>query len=142
MDTNILCASVPERFRKERKFTMMKITMQTVTGITLVILLLTACAAPANPTVAPTTQTIQTQTMNREAQVQSVEIQITGSDPAQVNAIVRGKLTESCAMLGESQVQYDSTMIRITVYAVSRTDISCAQTTTPFETTIPLHTKD
>jgi hypothetical protein len=39
-------------------------------------------------------------------------------------------------------VQYTSNTFQITVYAVSRTDIGCAQVTTPFETAIPLDTKN
>ena len=70
--------------------------------------------------------------------MQSVEIQVMKSDPLQVNAVVRGSLTESCATLGPSQVQYTSNTFRITVYAVSPTDRGCAQVTVPFETTIAL----
>lgn len=80
--------------------------------------------------------------MSREAQVQSVEIQTLQTDPTQINAVVHGNLTESCATLGESQVQCSLNTIRIAVYAVNRPDIGCVQTTTPFETTIPLNTKD
>ena len=121
---------------------------QNIALIIFVMILLTSCASPINPTVAPATQTvstpqaIQTQATNREAQVQSVEIQIVNSNPAQVNAVVRGNLTESCATLGESRVQYDSNTIRITIYVVSPSNVGCIQTTTPFETTIPLNTKD
>jgi len=113
-----------------------------------VMLLLTSCASPLNPTVTPTTQTvstpqaIQTQATSREAQVQSIEIQIMNANPAQVNAIVRGTLTESCATLGESQVRYKSNTIRFTIYAVSAANIGCAQVAIPFESTIPLSTKD
>lgn len=39
-------------------------------------------------------------------------------------------------------MQYESNTIRIIVYAVSPADIGCAQVTTPFETVIPLNTKD
>ncbi len=62
------------------------------------------------------------------------------TDPPQVNAVVRGNLTESCATLGQSDVQYDSGTFHITVYAVSPGDIGCAQVTTPFETTVALDT--
>ena len=119
---------------------------RSITLITVVTIWLVACAPAVNPTVVatvtpvPTPQEIQTRVASREAQVRSVEIQIMDDDPPQVNALVRGNLTESCATLGESQVQYDSNTIRITVYAVSRSDIGCAQVTTPFETTIALDT--
>jgi len=122
--------------------------LQTMTLITFITVLLTSCASPVNLTVAPTTQTdptpqaTQPQLTSREAQVQSVEIQTLKTDPPQINAVVHGDLTESCATLGESQVQYSSNMIGITVYAVSRSDIGCAQVTTPFETTIPLNAND
>ena len=122
--------------------------LQKMTLIVFITVVLISCASPVNPTVAPATQTVstpqavQTQITSREAQVQSVEIQTLQTDPPQVNAVVHGNLTESCATLGESQVQYSSNMIGITVYAVSRSDIGCMQTTTPFETTIPLKTSD
>jgi len=84
------------------------------------------------------TITPQSQTASREAQVQIVEIQIMQANLPQVNAVVRGNLTESCATLGDSQVQYDSNTFRITVYEVSPTDHGCVQISTPFETTIAL----
>jgi len=113
--------------------------------IIFITALVTSCASPVNPTVEPTTRTdptpqaTQPQLTSREAQVQSVEIQILQTDPSQINAVVHGNLTESCATLGESQVQYSSNTIGITVYAVSRSDIGCMQATTPFETTVPLN---
>lgn len=122
--------------------------LQITTLIALITVLLTSCASPVNPTIAPTTQidptpqATQPQLTSREAQVQSVEIQTLQTAPPQINAVVHGNLTKSCATLGESQVQYSSNTIGITVYAVSRSDIGCVQATTPFETTIPLNTKD
>jgi hypothetical protein len=96
-----------------------------------------ACAPAVQPTAVPTGQVIPTQFASREAQVQSVEVK---ADAAQVSAVVRGILTESCAKLGESQVQREGNTFRITVYVLSRADIGCAQADTPFETTIPLDT--
>ena len=127
---------------------MVRKIFQSIALITFVMLLLTSCASPLTPTVARTTQTVstpqavQTQVTSREAQVQSVEIQIVNADSAQVNAVVRGDLTEACATLGESQVRYESNTIRLTIYAVSPSTIGCVQVTTPFETVIPLNTKD
>ena len=127
-----------------KEFKMFRKINQSIALITFVMLLLTSCAPPANLTVVPTIQTvstpqaIQTQATSREALVQSVAIQITNTTPEQVNAVVRGNLTESCATLGESQVRYESNTILITVYTVSRSDIGCAQVTTPFETIIAL----
>lgn len=122
--------------------------LQGMALIVFVTLVLTSCASPVNPTVAPTAQidltpqATQPLLTSREAQVQSVEIQILQTDPPQTNAVVYGNLTESCATLGENQVQYSSNTIEITVHTLSQSDIGCAQVTTPFETTIPLNTKD
>ncbi|HLO32109.1 MAG TPA: NBR1-Ig-like domain-containing protein [Anaerolineales bacterium] len=102
------------------------------------LMVLAACipvSSSADPTITP-----QSQIASREAQVQSVEIQVLQASPLQVNAIVRGNLTESCATLGDSQVQYASNTFRIAVYAVSPADRGCAQVITPFETTITLGT--
>jgi hypothetical protein len=111
----------------------------------LLAIVLAACnpVAPATlaPTVVPTATSVP-QPVSREAQVQSVEIQMTNTVPVQVNAVLHGVLTEACATLGESQVEYASNTFHITVYALSRTDIGCAQVTTPFEITIPLNTQD
>jgi Ig-like domain-containing protein len=85
----------------------------------------------ASPVPQPTT---------REAQVQSVQIQAMDTDPLQINAVVRGNLTQACATLGQSQVQYGSNAFQITIYEVSPGDRGCAQVTTPFETTIALNT--
>lgn len=88
---------------------MIKHFSQTIALVTLVTLFLAACAPASNPTVVPmtapafTSQVIQTQTVSREAQVHSVEIQFTNTAPVQINAVVRGHLTESCTPLGKSQ---------------------------------------
>jgi len=103
-----------------------------------IVMILAACA-PANAINVTSTPAAQ---VKREAKVRSVEVQVTDTDPAEINAVVRGELTESCATLGESQVEYGSNTFRITVYALSPADRGCAQVTTPFETTIPLNTKD
>ena len=122
--------------------------LQTIALVTLVMLFLVACAPAINPTVVPTTapastpRVIQTQTANREAQVESVEIQILNTNPAQINAIVHGKLTESCATIGWNQVQYASNTFQIAVFVVSPTDRGCIQTITSFEATIVLNTTD
>ena len=44
-------------------------------------------------------------------------------NPLQVSAIVRGNLTESCAKLGESQVNTNTS--QITVYVNSTAGIGC-----------------
>jgi len=119
--------------------------LQTILFVSLVML--TACApavsipdvprgTPINLTSVPTAQ------VSREAQVQSVEIQTLQTNQPQINAFIRGNLTESCATLGENLVKYASGTFQITVFVNSPADIGCAQVTTPFEITIPLNTKD
>ena len=109
--------------------------------MTLVIalaLLLSACAPrPASALDFPTTEPTA-QTTAREAQVQSVDIQLPDTDPPQVNVVVRGSLSEACATLAPAQVGYSSNVFEIKLYAISPTDRGCAQVTAPFETTVPL----
>ena len=110
----------------------------------LLAIVLAACspALPAPlPTVMPSATNVP-ERVSREAQVQSVEVQTSQTDPPYVSAVVHGNLTESCVTLGESQVQYASNTFQITVYANSPAGIGCAQVTTPFDTTIPLDIKD
>src|SRR5512143_2542482 len=115
--------------------------MKGILGIAILTIVLSLIVAACAPLVPATSTPVVTAAMSqREAQVQSVEIQVLQSDPPQVNAVVRGNLTESCAALGESRLQYAGNTFQITVYAISPTDRGCAQVTTPFETVIPLDT--
>jgi len=112
-----------------------------------VLTILTACVPIAQaPNIADGTPVNLTSTpaapVSREAQVQSVDAQISHTAPVQVNAVVRGNLTESCAVLGETQVEYAANTFQIKLYSLSPADRGCAQTTMPFETTIPLNSKD
>ncbi len=123
----------------------MKSLTHAIFFLVVAALALSACV-PALPLVAvvnaPTpVPTLAPQSTMREAQVQSVAIQILNSDPPQINATVRGNLAESCATLGESQVQYGSNAFHISVYAVSTSGRGCAPLTTGFETTIALDTR-
>src|SRR5512135_1699302 len=104
----------------------MKNVMNITIASIIISLMVAACVplAPATSTPAATPATTQ-----REVQVQSVEIQILDNDPLHVNAVVRGNLTESCAALSESRIQYAGNTFQITIYAVSPTDRGCAQVT-------------
>ena len=77
-----------------------------------------------------------------EAHVESVEIQTILSGPVQINAIVRGNLTESCEQLGDSIVSYASNAFKVNLMAVSPRDRGCLQVNTPFEQSITLDTAD
>ena len=116
--------------KKIRTTAIFKVILFTI----LIALTLAAClpGVPATrvgsqPTLGstPTIQATEVRPSIREAQVQDVEIQMTDSNPVQINAVVRGNLTESCATLGESQVQYAANAFQITVYAVSPADLDC-----------------
>jgi hypothetical protein len=127
---------------------MTKKSTQTISLITLVLIFLGACAPAISTPVAPITMPVSTQeagstqVASRVADVQTVEIQLMNTTPIQANVLVRGILTESCASLGESQVQYVAHTFQVTVYANSASDVGCAQITSRFETTIPLNTND
>jgi len=124
-----------------KMITKLNITHMVLQAILLSGLLTLAACSPASNSAEPTV-TPQPQTASREAQVQSVEIQIMQTNPPQVNAIVHGNLTASCATLGNSQVQYASNIFQIAVYEISSTDHGCVQISTPFETTIALGTNN
>ena len=110
----------------------------------LMFIVLSACLpishAAGIPTSVPaaTPQESQPQTTVREAQVQSVEIQFTQTDPVQVYAIVRGNLTESCATFADTQLSYADTTFQIKILTKSPTDQGCIQAITPYEQKILL----
>lgn len=111
----------------------------------LLLLVMTACgpfitAGGVTTEIPAATPETTPPTAMREAQVQSVEIQLSPAEPKQVSAIVRGNLSESCASLSEPSTRYDANTFIISLMAVSPTDRGCAQVTTPFELTIPLNT--
>ncbi len=113
-------------------------------SVLLICMELTACTplipavgAASAPTVSPSSTPLATQF---EVQVQSVDIQVMDTNPPQVNALVRGNLSEACATLAPSEVSYASHVFEIKIYALSPTDRGCAPVTTPFETTIALDT--
>jgi hypothetical protein len=117
-----------------------------VTSLFVLFLVMTACipfvSASNIPTDAPaaTPQESQPQPAIREAQVQSIEIQFAQSDPTQVNAIVRGNLSESCATLTDPQISYAANTFQIKVLSLSPTDRGCIQITTPYEQAVALDT--
>jgi len=81
-------------------------------------------------------------TSTRDAQVTSIEIQSQQADPTRVNAIVKGKLSDSCSTLQSPQVSFASGNFNIKLTVVSPVDRGCIQIITPFEQTIALDTGD
>ncbi len=101
---------------------------------------LSACAplAPTDAVSVPSTPPPMPQTTTREAQVLSVDVEVSDTDPVRVNAVLKGNLTESCATLAPSQVSYASNVFVIKAYAATPTDRGCVQVTAPFATTVAL----
>ncbi len=101
---------------------------------------LSACAplVPTDTVNVLTTPLPMPQTTIREAQVLSVDVEVSDTNPPQAHAVVKGNLAESCATLAPSQVSYASNVFEIKVYAASPTDRGCVQLTAPFETTVAL----
>ncbi len=122
----------------------MKKFLQFTILIILMIMALTACspilrvAGLATVPPAATPQEVHLEPAVREAQVQSVEIQFTQTDPVQVYAIVRGNLTESCATFADTQLSYADTTFQIKLLTKSPSDRGCIQVTTPYEQKILL----
>ena len=100
--------------------------------------LITSCSSPV---AAPTPMPVATnaEPVNGTALVESVEIEMVGGSPLQVNAIVRGNLPDAgCTSIASvEQVRADSTFL---LQFVTTTDplALCAQVLTPFEQVIPL----
>jgi len=110
--------------------------LQTGAVVSLVILLVTACVPGMPATSSPYGNP------RRVAQVLSVKTQISDTTPVQVNAVIQGSLTESCAVLGETQVEYAANTFQITIYTLRPADQRCDQAAIPFETTFTLNTSD
>jgi hypothetical protein len=128
---------------------MSKMPLQALSLASLLILALSACAptisateAPATSvperTQVPTAKPAETQLVSSPAQVQAVEVQVLGGDPPLVYAILRGDLSESCATLGPSQVQYSGNTIQISVDVISPADRGCAPASSLFESAVAL----
>ena len=116
----------------------MKTLVHITISLILTDLILAACVPLVGTSDGNGNATLQPQTTVREAQVQNVTVEVISASPPQVNAVVKGSLSESCATLAPSSVSYADNVFEIKVYAVSPTDRGCAQVTTPFETVIPL----
>ena len=115
----------------------------------LLVLVLNACAPVSRaaggiptgiPPATPQDTVTQAPATLREAQVDSVEVQFSKTEPVQYRAIVHGYLSESCAILTDPQASYAANTFQIKVLSFSPTDRGCIQTTTPFEQDLALDT--
>ena len=130
----------------KKSLIMLKKFSPTILLFVLIVTLMTACtpvtsvASFTDPTPAP--QTTGTQTTGREAQVDSVDIEILKSDPVQINAVASVRLPDACTTLGDSQLHYASNTFQITLWTVSPTDRGCAQVITHAGSTYALNAID
>ncbi len=112
----------------------------------LLVFVMTACvpvtrvASFTDPTPAP--EAMQTQIASREAQVESVDIQILKSDPVQINAVASVRLPDACTTLGDGQLRYTSNTFLIRLWTVSPTDRGCAPVVSHAESTYALNAID
>lgn len=126
----------------------MKKLLQFTLLLSLLFLLLTACTPvsraigyPSLPLATPL-QPAQPETTIRDAQVSSVEIRYSETNPNQVDAIVRGDLSDSCSTLQNPQVTFESGNFQIKLTVISPADRGCVQIISPYELTVSLDTTD
>lgn len=110
----------------------------------LTVLLVVACAPVATPIPEPTPfQPIPTEEqiipVTGVAVVQGVDIQIVGSWPLQVNALVRGQLPDAgCTTISDINQTRDGNTIKVTLTTTTDPLALCAQALTPFEQVVAL----
>ena len=92
-----------------------------------------SCWVPADPDLTSPTDSA------KNADVQSVEIQILESYPVQINAIARGQFPDAgCTIISSvNQVRTGKTF-HVTLITTTDPDAMCSQVITPFEYVIPL----
>jgi len=75
-----------------------------------------------------------------DANVESIEIHVRESFPAQVTAIARGTLQDACTEIDETTVQRTDATFHVRITTRRPADESCIQILAPFEKTIELDT--
>jgi hypothetical protein len=73
-----------------------------------------------------------------QADVMSVEIQMLGTQPIPVQAVVRGTLPDACTKLGSVKQEVRGATFILTFTTRRPIDEICVQGLTPFEATVPL----
>ncbi len=125
---------------------MWKKVLLSMAWLCLVALLMTACQSGGAPvpvtTTSPVTPIPTSAPAIREAQVDSIDVQILESFPVQINVVAHGQLTEACAQLSDIKQRYEPHEFQIAIYTTSPTDRGCVQVITPFEKVIPLNVTD
>jgi hypothetical protein len=118
--------------------------------IALFVLALSACGnqgaeepepttvAQATATPEPPTATPMAEPIFGQANVESLEVLITDSDPVQVSVLLEGTLSDSCAEIDDIEVQRQGNVVNLSVITVKDPGQSCEETEVPFEESIPL----
>ena len=95
-----------------------------------------------SPLGVPPVDATKTAVLIRDAQVETVTVQISESAPVQVNAIVTGILGDGCTEMGEvTQGRVDSTFV-ITLTTSRPADAMCTQIARNYVHTVTLQTAD
>lgn len=111
-------------------------------GFALIAVLITACIpVAASPTPPPIVTQEPIIPVTGMAVVQSLEIQILGVNPIQVNAIIRGQLPDAgCTTISSVEQTRDGSTFNIKLSTTTDPLALCAQALTPFEEVIRLET--
>lgn len=109
-------------------------------GLSLLTFLLSACApAAVSPPPTPFVTEEPIIPVTGVAVVQSVDLQILGSQPLQVNALVRGQLPDAgCTTISGINQTRDGNTIKVTLTTTTDPLALCAQALTPFEQVVAL----
>jgi hypothetical protein len=112
---------------------------------------LAACqSAPVVDTATPPAQTpllanapdaaLQTQgaVLTNEAIIDEVDFSMMETFPVQVNAIIQGRLPDSCTTIDQINQTHSGDSFLLTVSVIRRTDAMCTEQPEPFDATIPL----
>jgi hypothetical protein len=78
----------------------------------------------------------------RTAGVDSIDIQMSDSTPAQANVVVKGYLSDSCTKIDRIDQRREGDDFHITITTKRPADRNCLQVLMPFEEIIPLEVAD
>ena len=95
---------------------------------------------PDVKSISPTNPTTDTATLIREAQVESVTVQIQETAPVQVKAIVSGILGDGCTSIHDVTQRQEGSTFYITVRTQRPADAMCTQVVKNYEETVTLET--
>jgi uncharacterized protein YraI len=111
-------------------------------GLTLLAVLIAACVpASATPTPPPIVTEEPIIPVTGVAVVQSVEVQMLGINPIQVNAVIRGELPDAgCTTISTVDQMREGDTFHITLTTTTDPLALCAQALTPFEEVVRLDT--